>query len=90
MVDVASMVIAALSCVGTLAIGAVGLLYTWSPNERKHRSEAETLVAKYRDPLLLTVQDLRSRIYGLLDLELAEFCGSGYDEQDNLQLYTLS
>ena len=77
MVDVASIVVAVLSCAGTLAIGAVGLPYTWSADERKRRSEAETLVTRYRDHLLLTAQDLPSRFYGLLDLELAEFCRGG-------------
>jgi hypothetical protein len=73
MVDVSSIVVAILSLVGTLLIGIAGLVYTWNSDERKRRSEAENLVAKYRDPLMIAAHDLRSRLYGLSDLGLAEF-----------------
>jgi len=87
MVDVSSTVLAILSLVGTLSIGIAGLVYTWNSDERKRRSEAENLVAKYRDPLMIAAHDLRSRLYGLSDLGL-EFHRGNADNRDNLRMYT--
>jgi hypothetical protein len=88
MVDVSSIVVAILSLVGTLLIGIAGLVYTWNSDERKRRSEAENLVAKYRDPLMIAAHDLRSRLYGLSDLGLAEFHRGDANHRDNLRMYT--
>lgn len=87
MVDVSSIVVAILSLVGTFIIGIAGLVYTWNSDERKRRSEAENLVAKYRDPLMIAAHDLRSRLYGLSDLGL-EFHRGDADNRDNLRTYT--
>lgn len=88
MVDVSSIVVAILSLVGTLLIGIAGILYTWNTDDRKRKSEAENLVAKYRDPLMMAAHDLRSRLYGLSDLSLAEFHRGDADHRDNLRMYT--
>lgn len=88
MVDVSSIVVAILSLVGTLLIGVAGLVYTWNSDNRKRRSEAENLVAKYRDPLMIAAHDLRSRLYGLSDLGLADFHRGDADHRDNLRMYT--
>jgi hypothetical protein len=88
MVDLSSIVVAILSLVGTLLIGVAGILYTWNTDDRKRRSEAENLVAKYRDPLMSAAHDLRSRLYGLSDLGLAEFHRGDADHRDNLRMYT--
>lgn len=88
MVDVSSIVVAILSLVGTFLIGIAGLLYTWNTDERKRRFEAENLVAKYRDPLMSAAHDLRSRLYGLSDVGLAEFYRRDRAHRDNLRMYT--
>jgi hypothetical protein len=88
MIDVSTIVVAVLSLVGTLLIGIAGILYTWNSDDRKRRSEAENLVAKYRDPLMIAAHDLRSRLYGLSDLGLAEFHRGDADHRDNLRMYT--
>lgn len=89
MIDVASIVIAVISTVGTLLLGIAGFLYTRSSDENKARSAAEKLVAKYRDPLLLASHDLQSRLYSIVDLSVASWLRSeSPEERESLRLYT--
>jgi hypothetical protein len=88
MTDIASIVIAVISSVGTLVLGFLGFLYTRSSDERKARSEAEKLIAKYRDPLLLASNDLQSRLYGIVDLGVTNWLHGNYEEKESLRLYT--
>lgn len=66
MVDIAAIIIAIISLVGTLAAAALTTWYTFSTEERKRRSEAEKLVRKYRDPLVVAAQELQSRLFNLV------------------------
>ena len=88
MVDIASIVIAVISGVVALIAAGITTFFTWFSDERKRLSEAEKLVAKYRDPLLLASQDLQSRLYNIADLGLTTFFGHGGEREDDLLLYT--
>ena len=88
MADVASIVIAVISSICTLLLGLAGLVYTRSTDERKARSEAEKLIAKYRDPLLLASHDLQSRLFNIVDNCLTSWLHGTHDEKENLRLYT--
>ena len=88
MVDVASIVIAVISGVVALIAAGITTFFTWFSDERKRLSEAEKLVAKYRDPLLLASQDLQSRLYNIADQNITGFYGHGREREDDLLLYT--
>ena len=69
-----SIVIAIIAFVGTIAnVGVTAWFAYYSDerkrrfDERKRRSEADMLLAKYRDPLLLAADDLRHRIENLVE-----------------------
>lgn len=61
MVDVVSIVIAAVSLIGSLVAAAFTGWITWFIDEVKRRADAKKLVAKYHDPLILAALDLQSR-----------------------------
>jgi hypothetical protein len=88
MVDVASIVVAVISLIGALFAAGVTGWFTYFSDERKRLSEAEKVIAKYRDPLLLASQDLQSRLYNITDLGLTTYFSRGGEEKDNLLLYT--
>ena len=69
MVDTVSIVIAVISFVGALLSASITGWFTYTSEERKRLSEAEKLVAKYRDPLLLAAHDLQSRFFNILQLD---------------------
>jgi len=56
-------------------------------DERKRLSDAEKLVAKYRDPLLLAAQDLQSRLFNIVDQGITNLIDDD-DRRDNLLKYT--
>ena len=88
MVDVASIVVAVISGVVALIAAGITTFFTWFSDERKRLSEAEKLVAKYRDPLLLASQDLQSRLYNITDQNITISYGHGREREDDLLLYT--
>jgi hypothetical protein len=88
MVDVAAIVIAVISFAGTVVAVCVATWSTYSSDERKRQTETEKLVAKYRDPLLLASQDLRSRLYGITDKGITMYFRDGGEKKENLLLYT--
>ena len=77
MVDIVPIVIAVLALVGTLASAGTATWFAFYSDNRKILSESEKVLSKYRDPLLLAVQDLQSRLYNILDLG---FIGGGKGE----------
>lgn len=88
MVDIASIVIAVLACVGAIGAAALAGWVTIFSDERKRLSEAEKLVLKYRDPLLLAAQDLQSRLYNITDQGVTNYARYPGEERDNLLMYT--
>ncbi|KAG6990195.1 hypothetical protein FocnCong_v020612 [Fusarium oxysporum f. sp. conglutinans] len=88
MIDVVSIVIAVISFVGTLITAGVSAWYKWFSEEQTRRNDAEKLISKYRDPLLLASQDLQSRLYNITDNNLTLYFRMGADKRDNILLYT--
>jgi hypothetical protein len=88
MVDVVSIVIAVISFVGTLLTASVTAWFAYFSDERKRLSEAEKLIAKYRDPLLLAAQDLQSRLYNITDWNLTTYFRKDGQKKDYVQLHT--
>jgi hypothetical protein len=88
MVDVVSIIVAVIAGVLALISTGVQTFYTWFSDERRRLSEAETLVAKYRDPLLLASDDLQSRLYGITDLYTTNFLHGSSEQKEYLLFYT--
>ena len=88
MVDVASIIVAVLSFVGALAAAAFTAYATFFTDERRRQTEAQKLVAKYHDPLLLACQDFQSRLHNILEWNIAEFLPKAGRKRDNLLIYT--
>jgi hypothetical protein len=88
MVDVASIVISVISFIGALFAAGVTGWFTFFSDERKRLNEAEKLLARYRDPLLLASQDLQSRLYNITDKGITNYFPQGGEEKNNLLLYT--
>ena len=88
MVDVAAIVITVISFVGTVVAVCVTAWSTYFSDERKRQTEAEKLVAKYRDPLLLACQDLQSRLFNITDMGITIYFRDGGEKKDNWLLYT--
>ena len=88
MVDIVSIIIAVIAFVGSLGAAAIAGWITLSSDERKRLSEAEKLLNKYRDPLLLVAQDLQSRLYNITDQNLTSWINHPGDKRDNLLQYT--
>src|SRR5271156_5798291 len=88
MVDIVSIVIAVLSLTGTLLTAGITAWFSFFTEERKRLSEAEKLVAKYRDPLLLAAQDLQSRLFNITELCILSWMERDKEQKDNLVQYT--
>lgn len=67
MVANASIIIAALALIGTLASAGAATWFAFYSDNRKLLSESEKVLSKYRDPLLLAAQDLQSRLYNITE-----------------------
>jgi len=87
MVDV-SIVIAVISFVGTLLTAGVTAWLTYFSDERKRLSEAEILIARYRDPLLLASQDLQSKLYNITDHRITTYFLQDGQKKEYLLLHT--
>jgi hypothetical protein len=87
MVDVVSIVIAVISLVASAVSAGITGMVTLYSDRAKRLSEAEKLVSKYRDPLLLASIELQSRLYNILERDFLAF-----HEDDSLRdlvtLYT--
>jgi len=88
MVEVVSIIIAIVSFVGALVAAGITAWVTIFSDERKRLSEAEKLVGKYRDPLLLAAQDLQSRLYNIVDQEFTRLINDDERAKDNVLKYT--
>lgn len=66
------------------------LLASWSTYTIEKRAsirEAEKLLRKYQDPLLLAARDLQARLYNILLLGILSFAQGTEDHQDALFIY---
>jgi hypothetical protein len=86
MVDVVSLVIAVISLAGTIVSAGIAASVTLYTERWKRRSEAEKVIAKYRDPLLLASKDLQSRIYNIINNYLL-YAYQG-PRKDHVTIYT--
>ncbi|KAJ5461270.1 uncharacterized protein N7458_002822 [Penicillium daleae] len=67
MLNVAAIVVSIISLVTSIGVAGLGAWFTYRTDERKAIREAESLLRKYREPLLLAAQDLQSRLFNMLD-----------------------
>jgi hypothetical protein len=68
------------SCAG-LAVAVLSVPLNYAVSQRARREQTQDLMARYRDPLLWSVHDLRSRIRTILDDEfLTRFLLNGEDQ----------
>ena len=88
MVDVVSIIVSVISVVGA---GVCALLTGWwayHSDKNKRVSEAEKLVTKYRDPLLLAAKDLQSRCFNMIEDGFLAYWRGSDAQKDLLVLYT--
>jgi hypothetical protein len=88
MVDIAAIIIAVISIVGALLTAGFTAYVTYFTDERKRRTEAQKVVAKYHDPLLLACQDLQSRLHNILEWTIWKCLPNPGPKRDNLFIYT--
>src|ERR1700760_719624 len=67
MVDVVSIVVAALSLLGTIITTAIVGFITIHRDRAHQQRETAKILAKYRDPLLLAALDLQSRLRNIIE-----------------------
>ncbi|KAH7308306.1 hypothetical protein BKA65DRAFT_520155 [Rhexocercosporidium sp. MPI-PUGE-AT-0058] len=87
MVDVVSIVLAAVSLIGSLVAAAFTGWITWFIDEVRRRADAKKLVAKYHDPLLLAALDLQSRLFNITQQGLLNQV-DGEEKKDLIYVYT--
>ncbi|MEO3807623.1 hypothetical protein ABGB17_01325 [Sphaerisporangium sp. B11E5] len=74
-------VVALVTGITGLVVGVVGVPLTYVTNLRMRRHQTRDLMARYRDPLLWAVHDLRNRLWVILyDGHLAKYGGEESDE----------
>lgn len=67
MLNIAAIIVSIISLVTSTAVAGLSAWFTYRGDERKSIREAEKLLRKYREPLLLAAQDLQSRLFNILD-----------------------
>jgi hypothetical protein len=87
-VDVASIVVAVISLFASVTVAGFSGYLSYSSEQRKAKREAEHLLQKYRDPLLFAAEDLQSRLWGLLEMDVLSFAGRSPAHDDALYVYT--
>ena len=87
MVDVVSIIIAAVSLVGSLVSAGFTGWISFYIDQVKRRAEAKALIHKYRDPLSLAAYDLQSRLFGLVQSNLLRYVEDD-NKKDLVYVYT--
>ncbi|GIJ90061.1 hypothetical protein Asppvi_009010 [Aspergillus pseudoviridinutans] len=67
MLDAAAIVVSVISLVTALGVALMSGIFTFRIDEHKAVREAERLLRKYREPLLLAAQELQARLFNILD-----------------------
>ncbi|TGO45850.1 hypothetical protein BCON_0361g00100 [Botryotinia convoluta] len=86
MVDVASIIIAVISLVGSLVAALFTGWVSYHLDQAKQQKATAALIRKYRDPLTLAAYDLQSRIWGLLN-SLLDYVEDA-KKRENIYTYT--
>ncbi|KAF7865654.1 hypothetical protein EAF04_005820 [Stromatinia cepivora] len=86
MVDIASIIIAVVSLVGSLVAALFTGWISYYLDQAKQRKATAALIRKYRDPLTLAAYDLQSRIWGLLN-SLLDYVEDA-EKRENIYTYT--
>jgi hypothetical protein len=60
-------VVAAVALLGTLAAAVFAGYSAWFSEKQKQATQANAILAKYRDPILLAAFDLQSRLYNIVE-----------------------
>jgi hypothetical protein len=78
----ASIIVAIIAFLGGVTSATVAALWQRSASSATLRREAESVLAKYREPLLAAAYELQSRLYNILELKFLEkYYRKGDDEQ---------
>lgn len=85
MVDVVSVVMAVISLLGVIIAASITALVPMYMEKTKQVSE-DKVVAKYRDPLLLSSKELEGRIFKIVDTNLLNY--SNGRQRDFIIIYT--
>lgn len=88
MADNAAIILSIVSLVGTLITVGVTSWLTYLSNEHKRKQELRKVYAKYRDALLLATYDLQSRLYNIVDYNIAHSYLKDMRQTENLLMYT--
>jgi hypothetical protein len=89
MSSAAPIIVAAISAAISVLATGIASWSTHTLNKRKSIQEAETLLYKYRDPLLLAARDLQSRLYNILFQGVLYFGNGPPRAHDALYVYTM-
>lgn len=87
-IDLASILVAVISLVASLTVAAFAAVINSSKEHRKARQEAKQLMVKYRDPLLLSAEDLQARLWGILEGDVLDYAKKSPVHNDSLFIYT--
>jgi hypothetical protein len=77
MVDIASIIFACISLLGTICTAGFATWATLHTDYLKRRTESQRLIDKYSDPLLLAAIDLQSRIWNIVEKDFLTNCPGG-------------
>lgn len=83
-----SIIVAIIALAASTVAAVLASWSTYSIEKRKSIREAEQLLRKYQDPLLLAARDLQARLYNLLQLGILRFAHGTGNQRDALYIYT--
>ncbi|KAE9398326.1 hypothetical protein BT96DRAFT_1020189 [Gymnopus androsaceus JB14] len=88
MVDVVSIVVAALALLGTIAQAALSAWFGIYSEGQKRKSALQSTFSKYHDPLHIAADDLSSKLINLIDYGFASLALN--EEEPELQAYAIT
>jgi len=88
MLDIAAIIVAVISLLASLLVAGATSWSTYSTDKRKSVRDAEILLRKYQDPLLLAARDLQSRLYNIYQGAILTFGHRTPEHKDTLLIYT--
>ncbi len=84
----ASIIVAVIALAASTVAAVLASWSTYRVEEQKSIRDAEKLLRKYQDPLLLAARDLQARLYNLLGLGILRFSRGTENQRDALFIYT--
>ncbi|KAH7142732.1 hypothetical protein B0J13DRAFT_636391 [Dactylonectria estremocensis] len=88
MLDVVAIVVAVISLVASVLTAGITSWLTYNLDKRKSIREAEKLLRKYQDPLVLAARDLQARLYNIVRGGILHFADGTPEQNDTLFIYT--